>query len=194
MSKYIATTPSKITEKIRAFCGKLVMDDPEFLDVQPEPTSDVGMCYLNAEATAKRLGATVVNGWLIWEQPGVYLTAERHGVVELNNKFLDVTPQSQGEKKVLFLPDRLAGSTPTPQANKYEPLVSHPLVLRFVELARSNSKLEMTGKMFGMEWARNDIEKTRLLDSFLARPRLHKERTDRRKKKKDARQRKKRSR
>ena len=42
----------------------------------------MGRCYVNVAAFCQRNGGEIQFGWIIWELPGIYLTAEHHAVVE----------------------------------------------------------------------------------------------------------------
>jgi len=195
--KYVATTPRQITDQIREFSSAIVSGaEPElvFLEVTPASFSAPGQCYQNARLVAEQLGGEVVHGWLIWELPGAYLTAEHHAIVESNGQLIDVTPAIAGERKVLFLADRHStGTTPRP-VNKYVPLSRIPMMKRYCQLARRNSQLELEGKAFGPEYQRNDAEMTRCLDTFFRQQHERESQKKARKKKKEKRRRRKRSR
>jgi hypothetical protein len=204
--KYVATTPRAMTVAIQSFCSELSHEQPVFLEVQPDMSSGVGMCYFNAARVADRFGGLVVYGWLIWELNGVYLTAEHHAVAEVDGKLIDCTPPHAGERRVLFVPDRsFNGDTSSPPniPCQYAPLVSHPLIERYCDLARRRADLLVEGIaarlplnriLSGMKYTQHDGEMTKLLDQYLAeqeRNSQHQQQKIARQKKKDQRQRKK---
>lgn len=191
--KYVATTPRLISPAIAAFCESISPEQPVYLEVTPSSFAQIGRCYLNAEYEADRIGGEPTLGWLIWELPGVFLTAEHHAVIEVDGKYIDVTPQFNSEKRVLFLPDHDGDFSPPRPANQYKGLSADPRIERFLKLKRRNSILELTLD-FGPEYQANDAETTRLLDSFYGRDRDRADREARRKRKKAERQRKKRNR
>ncbi len=191
--KYVATTPHAITEQVQAFCTELVPHGPApvFLDITPDVFARPGRCYQNATNAADQLDGQVVFGWLIWELPGVYLTAEHHAVVDDDGRLIDVTPTFAGEERVLFLPDRLTDFKPPRPVNRYAALGRHPFIQRYVDLLRLNSELELHGRAFGFEYRRNDAEATRLLDAYFRQERERRIRKEKRKQKKQERRRKK---
>lgn len=189
--KYTATTPKVITEPIRNLCRQLSAKEPVFLDVRPDAFADMGMCYINASDVAQRIGGKVVFGWLIWEMPGIYVTAEHHAVVEIDGKMIDVTPPFAGEQKVVFVPDSITEYHSKIIPNRYASLVANELISRYVQIAGRNSALFAAGKGFGYEYNANDREMTGLLDLYFSRLRNGGEKQAIRKKKKEERKRKK---
>ena len=189
--KYVATTPTVVNDAIRAFCRQLSNEEPVFLKVTPVPDASVAQCYANAFSEAERISGKPVYGWLIWELPGVYLTAEHHAVIERDGKLIDISPQVHGETTVLFVPDLITEFRPPGLANRYASLVSNPLVARYVEIARRNTELDLAGKTYGLEYMLNDSEMTRLLDRFLSQTNSRKASKAGRKRKKEERRRKK---
>jgi hypothetical protein len=164
--KYTATTPKGVTEVIRAFCSTLSAEEPSFVEVRPDESADMAMCYTNAAEVAQRIGGQVVFGWLIWELDGIYVTAEHHAVVETEGKLIDVTPPFAGERIVLFVPDPITEYRSKRITNKYAPLVLSPLITHYVEFAKRNAELIVANEEFGHEYNANDREMTRLLDVY----------------------------
>ena len=162
MAKYVATTPTQVTPAISAFCG----GEPVYLEIRPDKDAALGRCYDNAASAAECLGGKVVHGWLVWELPGVYLTAEHHAVVEVDGELVDLSPTLAGERRVLFYPDQTP--FPPPRANRYYPLTTDARIIRSLQLQQANSGLELAGKAFGPAYMRNDDEATRLLDAYLS--------------------------
>lgn len=166
--KYVATTPRAISSAIYDFCSQLCGEAPCYVTVTPDPFAQVGKCYLNAEMAVERHGGEALYGWIVWEMPGVYLTAEHHAVVGVDGSLLDVTPQFNGERRVLFVPDGSTRDLDQRPLNKYVPLSDDPRIARFVQLMRRNAFLERDCD-FGEEFFCNDATASRLLDSYLAR-------------------------
>ena len=177
-ARHVARTPRGITPEILAFCARLDAGAyPAYLPVTPAPFAQVAKCYLNVIEACELVGGTPHLGWLIWEMPGVYLTAEHHAVVEREGHLFDVTPTLFGEARVLFLPiaDALP-EEPTFTLNRYMPLVDHELVLRAVELMELNQSLCATGDFDSAQFRRNDEEGARKLDDYFHLLRVRQER------------------
>lgn len=167
-ARHVASTPRRITPEIHDFCVTLDAGASSiYMPVTPTPLARIAKCYSNVLDTCRLTGGTPHLGWLIWEMPGIYLTAEHHAVVEREGHLYDLTPQLHGEVEVLFLP--IADALPvvpiyTP--NRYMPLVEHDLVLRAVELMELNQLLWGAGKFNTTQFWRNDAECAKHLDDY----------------------------
>jgi hypothetical protein len=194
--EFVASTPKKITTEILRLCDTLNSERPVFVDIRPTPDAEPGRCFSNVEdAVAKNYGEAQT-GWLIWEFPGVYLTAERHALLKTHNGFVDLTPQPDGQRRGLFAPTALSPSSDYTQ-NRYWGLSDHPLVHRFVSLMTRNQLLFGTGQFRSGEYQRNDAEATECIRRFLAlqgKQKCKRQTKDRRAKHKAERQRRRRAR
>ena len=185
VARYVATTPKEISPAIRRFCTVLSSQTPVYVDVKPHLMASMGRCYHNVTL----VDGEPVFGWLIWELPRAYLTAEHHGIVDINGSLLDVTPPVAGEQRVLFLPDPDTPYLPKRPVNWYFPLSTDPKIARFVQLAARNAWLDREGAYGNAEYQRNDSLACGQLDSYFNRVkvdrrkkrRLHKEERRRRK-------------
>jgi hypothetical protein len=107
----LQTTPVGITPPILAFCESITPElEPLFLNVPPLTSGNQHMlseAHFNVREHTKREGCgSIQYGWVIWEQPNVLLEAEFHSVWKApNGELIDITPQMDGEKQVLFLAD-----------------------------------------------------------------------------------------
>ena len=103
------TTPKTISNKLKNYCLKVSSELPCFVDVEPDAEGRARHCYLNsARYVRKNPGASIVFGWVVWES-SIILELEAHSVVRLEDgRLIDVTPPVDGERKILFLPDRAA--------------------------------------------------------------------------------------
>ncbi len=177
-ARHVAGTPRRITPEILAFCATLAEGaTPTYMPLTPEPFAQVAKCYFNVLEACRLIGGTPHLGWLIWELPGIYLTAEHHAVVERDGYLFDVTPQVHGEARVLFLPiphPLPEEATYTP--NRYMPLANHELVRRTVRLIDANSSLFGSGGIHTPGYARNDEEAAGCMDKYLRLLRLRQER------------------
>lgn len=95
----------KITDTIRNAAARVAPGQLTYVEVRPAPGARPLNCHLNVAAHARRAGGRIVYGWLIWEGPE-HLQFEHHAVWESpQGGFVDVTPQQDGERQILFLPD-----------------------------------------------------------------------------------------
>jgi hypothetical protein len=139
---------------------------PVYLSVTPGPEALPGMCYRNVHVECEDAGGTMRFGWLIWEMPGVYLTAEHHAVVQRDGRLIDVTPQVFDDSTVLFLPIEAGPEQPKYVPNRYMPLANHELVVRAVHLMEANQAIFAANGWNTPQYRRNDEESARLLDEY----------------------------
>ena len=167
--KYAATTPTVISELVKTFCAELEPDrEPVYVENMCCDGAMMGRCYTNVATFCRQYGGEIQFGWMIWELPGVYITAEHHAVVAANDgTLLDITPSLGNEKRILFLPSPLTW-TGRPIINQYRPVKDTPLLRQICYLQERNLRLFFAGKAGCSEWQQNDGETVRLIDTFYA--------------------------
>jgi len=163
---YVATVPKRISPAIRDFCKKLGATAPVYVDMTSASDSLYARCFLNVANHIADHGGEMQTGWAIWELPGVYLTAERHAVVKLGDRFIDVTPQPDGQRRCLFAATADSPEQSTP--SRYMPLADHSLIHRFVALSSRNQDILCRGQFGSFEFRRNDAEAAQCIHKYLA--------------------------
>ncbi len=128
--------PRKIHRFVEELRDKLCPGS-DFLRVPviPEPAAQLGGCFPNVRDKILKSGGTIQHGWCIWENPGLFVEGEFHGVwVSPDQKLIDVTPTIEGGKEILFLPDnkRVFNGTDT-RDNVRLAINPHPLVQAFLQ-------------------------------------------------------------
>jgi hypothetical protein len=106
----MSTTPKKITKRVRKFIATLGnVGDPVYLSFTHISDNYLAKhCLSNCEAEQYFSGVPVIYGWVIWEDEGEkFIEAEFHAVVKRGGRFIDITPRSDGESRVLFVPDKV---------------------------------------------------------------------------------------
>ncbi|MEA3213293.1 MAG: hypothetical protein QOE70_6350 [Chthoniobacter sp.] len=79
---------------------------PDYVPVSPEMECLPGRCFENVTEIVKRRGGSVQYGWSMREQPAVYVDAAFHAVWRCTNgALIDVTPRTDGQTQIVFLPD-----------------------------------------------------------------------------------------
>jgi hypothetical protein len=101
------TTPAEVTAEIRQFCETIdATSAPIYVDVTPAPAAKCDFCFDNVQYHAATCGGSIQFGWIIWHNGLGFLTACFHAVWRTPDEILrDITPQKDGEKRILFLPD-----------------------------------------------------------------------------------------
>ena len=101
------TTPLNISPQILELCRSINSDaKPNFIPVNSRPEYAEGDCWENVELHIRRSGGEAQHGWMIWENPHLWIEAEFHSVWKCGNgELIDITEKGDGETKILFLPD-----------------------------------------------------------------------------------------
>lgn len=133
------TTPDKITEAIIKLCAGIdPTQKPVFLTLQPDPKAILSECFTNVREHVKAHGGTLQLGWIIWETPDILLEGMFHAVwSSAEGKLVDVTPQMDGERQILFLPDSgatIQRETGNVVGMRRMALVNDPLVHEYIRL------------------------------------------------------------
>lgn len=102
----VDTLPSILTPRLKGFCTGISNGRPRFVRSKPFAGAIPHQCFNNVAKKIDRSGGTIVYGWAIWHFRGAYFEAEHHGVWKRRTGELrDVSPQLNGYRKILFLPD-----------------------------------------------------------------------------------------
>jgi len=102
------TTPPAITADVLRLCSSLnPLTRPRYILVTPEAGCKFLDCFNNVAKAVEKEGR-IQFGWLIWQAGNSFLQAEHHAVLGRNGGLKDITPQRDGEKAILFLPDDTA--------------------------------------------------------------------------------------
>ena len=68
--------------------------------------AEINECFPNVRSYIDRHGGGIQYGWINWESLNVFLQAELHAVwVSDVGEYVDITPKTAGEYRILFLPD-----------------------------------------------------------------------------------------
>jgi hypothetical protein len=99
------TTPEEIDKNVASFCRSISSAVPVFIDVIPELWCRQGCCEMNVEKLIQDHGGNKIIGYKIWYVNQKYIEAERHVVYENNGVHRDPTFNTDGEQRILFVPD-----------------------------------------------------------------------------------------
>lgn len=137
------TLPKTMTTGIRSFCRTITEGDPVFVRCRPDRDAVASECFDNVARKVARAGGSVVSGWAIWTTPGVYFEAEHHGVWRRRTgELVDVSPQPNLPKRILFLPDPKAVYDPLKHRDNVLVAASDdPAALEFVALGNRRNQI-----------------------------------------------------
>ncbi|MBW2975493.1 hypothetical protein KY366_07265, partial [Candidatus Woesearchaeota archaeon] len=121
------TTPTSINNDVLEFCKEIdPTTNPVFVEVAPPKETLYNECYGNVEEQVKKKGGKIEYGWIIWENPKIYLEAEFHAVwINNEGEYIDITPKKDKEKSILFLKDSKRKFTGSLIDNIRKPLVDN---------------------------------------------------------------------
>jgi hypothetical protein len=104
-------SPKTITEGVRKLLSELSLNEKDVVYLEftkpkkfkPAPTE----CHLNVWVQCTKEGGAGVSGWMIAEDPKHhFVEAQYHTVWKSpSGKLIDITPRTDKEHKVLFVPD-----------------------------------------------------------------------------------------
>jgi len=103
---FVQTTPPEITDVILDFCREIDPSvRPRYIRISPERYCVALECYQNVANKVRREGGKEQQGRTIWQVPNLTLEAEHHAIwISPGGESVDVTPQPDGEERILFLP------------------------------------------------------------------------------------------
>ncbi len=137
------TLPTKLTPALLEFCHSISPERPRLIRSKPLRDSLQSQCFDNVAKKVARAGGTTVYGWAVWHLRGAYFEAEHHGVWgKRDGQLLDVSPQFNDCRKILFLPDPDAIYDPGEfRSNRFAPDGDDPRALEIVKLLKERGAL-----------------------------------------------------
>jgi hypothetical protein len=112
-------------------------EKPLYLPVKPFLWSRVNCCDLNVQKVVNDNGGEKVYGFKIWSIPKMYIEADLHCVwKEPRGNFIDITPNVDGEEKILFLPDPELTTVRLARKGEKPRLALRDSLIDFVDLKR----------------------------------------------------------
>jgi hypothetical protein len=73
--------------------------------VEPRDDCQPDQCFENVPLIVRRHGGSAQHGWLLREQPTIFVEGRFHAVWRRpDGELIDVTPRADGQTEILFLP------------------------------------------------------------------------------------------
>jgi hypothetical protein len=140
--------PAEVSKHVRRLAQRIApSQEPLFVPVAPAQNAKENECFENVTNVASVQGGERVIGWAIWEWPNTLIEAEFHAVWKSPDKCLtDVTPRSDGESRVLFLPDPLRAYTGDYVDNIRLALRDDAVIEDFIALSEELVRVTRVGK------------------------------------------------
>lgn len=148
----ILSAPREIDDDVLRFCRGISPEAPFYVPVKPVSKGKMSRCFDNVARQIKRRRGSIAYGWAIWHWPGRYFEAEHHAIWRSPAGFqVDVSPQLDGRKRVLFLPDPEAVYEPSAvRSNILGVDGDDPTATEFVALGCAWSKIRDSYRIEGM--------------------------------------------
>lgn len=139
----ITRAPKQISGPILELARHLVPGESlTFLDIRPREDGIPNECFGTVERQVHDAGGSVQHGWAIWEWPNVMVEAEFHAVWRApNGSLIDVTPRTDTETHILFLPDPNRKFEGNSIDNVRMPLRNDPRIHEFIKLAKQKYEI-----------------------------------------------------
>ena len=165
------TVPKAISAEIKAFCLSIAPSRPQFIRSKPSATAEPSACFDNVARKIARAGGSMACGWAIWNVPGVCYEAEHHGAWRSpRGEIVDVSPQPNNARRIMFLPDEAAIYDPQAhRSNIIRPAEGNPLATEFVELANRRNAIQDAYRTGGNRVAFFTISDRRELEDIRVR-------------------------
>lgn len=140
----VDTVPEKISALLLDFCHTIASGRPRFIPSKPSADAETSACFDNVARKVERAGGSLASGWAIWSVRGIYFEAEHHGVWRnRRGELVDVSPQPNSGRRILFLPDPDAPYDPLKhRSNVLRPASDDPRAIEFVELANRRNEIQ----------------------------------------------------
>jgi hypothetical protein len=138
------TTPNEINKDILEFCNEIdYTTEPVFLELFPIKDYMLGECYGTVETQINKNGGKVQYGWIIWEDPKIFLEAEFHAVwINPRGEYVDITPKVDKEERILFLPDSKKKFNGELIDNIRKPLIDNEHTKELVKVGKGNFEIK----------------------------------------------------
>ena len=133
---------------VLAFCAK-VAPGGTLVEVitQPQLGKPINECFPIVDEHVTAFGGRRVDGWAIWELPGVFIEAEFHAVWGSPTKDLvDLVPRTWLCRKISFVPATHLAYAGKSIDNVRHALVKDPDVARFLVLSQQRFELLNRGE------------------------------------------------
>lgn len=129
--------PDVINSMVLDFCKNISKSEPRFVPVIPMEESKVDECFPNVSRIVETCGGRAEYGWKIWLWPSVFIEANFHAIWSSSDgELIDITPNRDGEKEILFLRDQSCEFKGLRVDNIRKNISKNKLVDEYIELHR----------------------------------------------------------
>jgi hypothetical protein len=108
---------------------------PVWVPVRPAKGAIPHECFFNVPEYVKRHGGEVQYGWTVWQCANLFIEGEFHSVWKSpNGELVDPTPKTDGENRILFIPDGRHVWNEVRVDNRRLALLDRPEIHDFIKL------------------------------------------------------------
>lgn len=102
----VPLTPCIESESVKALLKKINSESmPFYVRCQPNKLGIENECFPLVDQYVQDHGGERINGWSLWEQPGLYIEAEFHAIWKSpEGNYLDLNYRPHKTENILFLP------------------------------------------------------------------------------------------
>jgi uncharacterized protein YchJ len=121
-------------------------NSPKIIPVYEELSADINFCFQNVEKQVKNFGGEQIFGWKIWKH-SFMIEAEFHSIWRNpSNELVDITPQIDNAKQILFVPDNKTKYTGQQIDNIRLRTTNNKLADDYIELVKAKYALLNRGE------------------------------------------------
>ena len=131
------TTPDGLFTELDEHLTKHgITDPPVFVSVKPRPGAQVDNCSFEVGEMVKQHNGSAQYGWKIWLWSGVFYEAVPYCIWRTPDGALqDVTPNQDGETRIMFVPDNSIFFEDAPLPSIRYPISRAQAALEFLQAA-----------------------------------------------------------
>lgn len=143
-----ARAPIAVTKHVMRLARRVSpTQQPLFVPIATASDGSPNECFASVEAVTATQGGQRVIGWALWEWPHTMIEAELHAIWKSPaGDLLDVTPRSDGESQILFLPDPGRQYSGEYVDNVRMALRDDALILDFIRISEEIFRRTRTGR------------------------------------------------
>ena len=162
------TLPQAISTELLEFCAEIAPGRPVYVRSEPVAGAILSACFQNVQLKMRQAGGSRVFGWAIWHLPGFFFEAEHHAVwCSPSDTLLDVSPQFNEYRKILFLRDDSATYDPKAfRPNVIEPASDSAAAREAAALSRRRNEILLRYKTDEFITVEPTMEDQRAIDEI----------------------------
>jgi len=119
-----------------------------WIPVQAAKGCVVNECFHNVPKVVAIKGGGIQYGWTVWQCANLYIEGEFHALwVSPQRDWIDITPKTDKETRILFIPDNRRTWEGSIVDNIRHPMIDRPEINEFIRLSKEQFNIQKTIKI-----------------------------------------------